>query len=52
MRRVVVVLSAIGVVFLLGCRQGHRPDTAAGPVGPSSRAVGVTYTFLSSVLAG
>lgn len=47
-KRAAVVLFALGLVLVAGCRQGHRPDTAAVPVGPSSGAVGVSYTFSSS----
>jgi hypothetical protein len=47
-RRTAVVLFTVGVVLVLNCNQGHRPDTAAVPSGPSSGAVGVSYTFSSS----
>jgi hypothetical protein len=47
-RSAAVVLLALALVLVSGCQQGHRPDTAAVPSGPSSGAVGVEYTFSSS----
>jgi hypothetical protein len=40
----------LALVLIAGCQQGHRPDTAAVPTGPSSGLVRVSYTFSSSAL--
>ena len=47
MRSAAVVLIAFVLAFVAGCRQGHRPETAAVPVGPSSGTVGAEYMFSS-----
>jgi hypothetical protein len=44
-----VVLFAVGIVLAPGCKKpNHAPDTPAVPSGPSTGAVGVSYTFMSS----
>jgi hypothetical protein len=48
MRNAAAVRLALAIVLFSGCQQGHRPDVAAVPTGPSSGAVGVEYTFSSS----
>lgn len=48
MRRAVAILLAIGIMLAPGCRKNHAPDTPAVPSGPTSCAVGVSYTFSSS----
>ncbi len=49
MRRVAVVLSVVGIILFAGCKKpNHAPDAPAVPSGPTSCAVGVSYTFSSS----
>jgi predicted secreted protein len=47
-RTLAISLSVIGIILFAGCKKNHAPDTPAVPSGPTSCAVGVTYTFSSS----
>jgi hypothetical protein len=48
-RTAAVILSAVGIILFAGCKKpNYAPDTPAVPSGPTSAAVGVEYTFLSS----
>jgi hypothetical protein len=48
-RTAAVILSAVGIILFAGCKKpNHAPDTPAVPSGPTSCAVGVSYTFSSS----
>jgi len=48
-RTALVVLTAIGIAFLTGCKKPkHAPDTPSVPSGPTSCAVSVDYTFVST----
>ena len=48
MNRPLAIFVVLATLLLPGCRKNHAPDTPAVPSGPTSCAVGVSYTFSSN----